>query len=363
MALVLGALLQLANAATLEDETLDRLNQIRNIRTGQSAQVIEGYNQQMDASWRFFTANKDAIAPTLRAQLREEMARPQPSDLLLLDIGYFLFLDGSAQDQALGLDALFRLNPTSGIATENTQQLFQFAHAAARLHDTRVLQLIDQAFLSMDQQIFIPQHALKLDSTLLCVFLYGAYGPEAEAALKARLNDKAVAQRALETLVWLGSPAALPEVRAALRASPDLPTVQRVTAYAMQAAGPEGRDFMLSLPAGLLDAPSKDYLSRVQANIRNTSFSSIHRSFERFSGKRTLPDAEVAARLEAMIENMGRDDHLNPLAILDSGLSTDVLLPALVKVRSRSLHRLSDEALDDVKVVNALMNGLRYRPK
>jgi hypothetical protein len=62
-----------------------------------------------------------------------------------------------------------------------------------------------------------------------------------------------------------------------------------------------------------------------------------------------------------MIAHYGRDDRTNPVAILDSGLESDFLITQLLNVRSRTLYRLSDEALDDVAVTNALINGLRYR--
>jgi hypothetical protein len=62
-----------------------------------------------------------------------------------------------------------------------------------------------------------------------------------------------------------------------------------------------------------------------------------------------------------MIAHFGRDDRTNPVAILDSNLESGFLITRLLEVRSHTLFRLSDEALDDVLVTNALINALRYR--
>jgi hypothetical protein len=129
----------------------------------------------------------------------------------------------------------------------------------------------------------------------------------------------------------------------------------------MRAGGPAGREFMLTLAPDTLDARSREYLSKIRAAIQHTSFETVRESFVNLPGEKTLPDAEVKSRLDAMIAHFGTDDRTNPVAILDSGLESDFLIAQLLEVRRRSLYRLSDEALDDVKVTNTLINGLRYR--
>jgi hypothetical protein len=360
---LLATLLNHSSATTLEQETVTRVNQLRTVRVDQGSKSFDAYNKQMDDAWKFFKSNKTLVLPILRSQLKDELRRAQPNDLVLLDIGFFLHLNDGDEGKALGLDALFSLNPNDPVIVANGKQLFEFAHAAAREHDPRVLAFTDRAYLSSNRQVFIPQHALKLDSTLLCVFLYGAYGPESERHLRAKLSDRSTVKRVLETLVWLGSPASLPEVRDAFAASPDYETFARLTSYMMQSAGPEGRSFMLALSTRGLDQQSQQYYSKVQTAIRSMSFESIKASFARFPGDKVLPNAEILTRLSAMIENYGKDNRTSPLAILESTLSSELLTAELAKVRSRSLHRLSDEALSDVQVSNALMNGLRYRGK
>jgi len=350
-----------ARAATLEQETVAQLNVIRAIEAGGTAEQNAAYNKQMDAAWRFFAANKPQVLPILHSQLTAELAREHPNDLMLLDIGFFLNTNEHSEDPSLARDALFRINPRSSIIQTNHQEFFEFIHAVAQEHDSRVLQLIDSEFLRTDQKIFIPQHALELDGTLACVFLYGAYGADAERVLKARLKDRSDVKRVLELLAWLGSPDSVQAVGEALAVSPDYETFTRVTSFMMRAGGPAGREFMLTLAADTLDARSREYLAKIRAVIQHTSFETVRESFANLPGEKKLADAEVKSRLDAMIAHFGADDRTNPVAILDSGLESDFLIAQLLEVRRRSLYRLSDEALDDVKVTNTLINGLRYR--
>ena len=146
-----------------------------------------------------------------------------------------------------------------------------------------------------------------------------------------------------------------------LSASPNYETFSRVTAFMMQAAGPAGRDFMLKLDPSKLDPQSREYLSKIHSAIQAMSFETIRGSLASFPGDKKLSDPEVRLRIDAMIANYGKDERTSPLAILDSGLGPDSLIASLLKVRSRSLYRLSDEALSDVEVTNTLVNALRYR--
>jgi hypothetical protein len=350
-------------AATIEAEVATKLDHIRAMQAGQSKEVTKIYNQQMDEAWQFFTANKQQVLPILRKELKAELAREHPNDLLLLDIGFYIHQNDGAEGQAIGLDALFHLNPRAPILSENISELFDFAHVAAEAHDPRVLPLIERAFLTTDQKVVIPMHALTLDSTLICVFLYGSYGPDVEGVLKEKLKDQSLGKRILEVLVWLGTPESMPEVREALAASPTYETLIRVTSYMMNSAGPAGRSFMLSLATAEFDSRSQEYLKKLHPVIEDTSFKSIRKSFEDLPGDKKLSEAEVMRRLDAMSRNHGKDDQTNPIAILDSGLSSEVLIAELIKVRNRILYRVSDEALYDLQATNIVINGLRYRGK
>jgi hypothetical protein len=359
--LLTGAIATTSTAATLEQETITRIDQIRAIKEGQSHETMETYNRQMDAVWKFYTSHKSEILPILRAQLKAEIARDQPSDLVLLDVGLFVHESDGVEGKALARDALFRLNPRAAIVNENYKELFELTHAAAEDRDHRVLDFIDKNFLTTQQTIFIPQHALKLDGTLMCVFLYGVFGTAAEDHLRARLQDPSAAKRVLELLGWLGSPDSLRQAGDALTAAPGYDTFARVTAFMMQVAGPAGREFMLKLDSNKLDPQSREYLAKIRQAIQSMSFEAIRNSLAQTPGDKKLSDTEMKLRIDAMIASYGQDERTSPLAVLDSGLRSDFLIPSLLKVRSRALYRLSDEALSDVEATNAVVNGLRYR--
>ena len=130
------------------------------------------YNQTMDAAWRFFESNSPKILPILRDQLRAEIERPARSDLVLLDVGFFLYSHGNTDDKSVALDALFHLNPHAQIVVENHKELFEFTHAAAIAHDPRVLSLIDRVFLTSDEKIFIPRACIAAQwHSRMCVSL------------------------------------------------------------------------------------------------------------------------------------------------------------------------------------------------
>jgi len=350
-----------AGAATLEAQTAEKLQQIRAIRPGQGDQADDAYNKQLDAAWEFFDANKQQVLPILRRLLKAEIEAHEPNNLVLLDIGWYLHESDLPDGKALGREALFHLDPRAPIIDWNRKEFFELVHGAAEDHDPRVLTLIDREFLRSDKKIVIPEHSLELDGTVVCVYLYGAYGADAEAAVRAKLTDRSSANRAIEILIWIGSPESVQAVGAALSAAPNYETLTRVAAFMMQAAGPAGRDFMLKLDPKALDAQARDYLSKNRAAVQATTFESIRKSSENLPGDKRLSDDEVKSRLSAMIANFGKDDRTSPLAILDSGLPGNFLIAQLLEARHRSLYRLSDEALGDLEITNSLINGLRYR--
>jgi hypothetical protein len=204
---------------------------------------------------------------------------------------------------------------------------------------------------------------LHLDETLVCVFLYGVFGEGAEEHLRPLLREARLSRRALEILIWLGSPAAVPEVKAAYGASRDYETFIRMTAFMMKAGGPEGRAAMLELRPADLDAKSRDYLAKVKPAIVSASYESLRKQFRATGASAKLSDDEVKARLAAMNARHGKDETTSPGSILDATLPGELLIGELVKIRARTFHRLSDEALSDVEMTNALINTLRYRAR
>lgn len=350
-------------AATIEQQTLEHLELIRAIKAEGDSKVTERYNRQMDEAWKFFNVNKPAVLPILRRELSAEVRKEGRNDMLLLDIGYYLRLQGGSSDKDLGRQALFALDTNADVVRWNQQLLFKLAHAVAPDRDPRMLALLDKVFLRGKVTTFIPQHALRLDETLVCVFLYGVYGRDAEGHLKTLLRDRSLAPRIIEILIWIGSPDSVPEVSAAMDAARDYETFVRGTAFMMKTGGPQGRAAMLAIKPGEFDAKSRDYYGKIRKDIEATSYQTLRGQFSRFPGAASLSDGEVKRRLSAMHANYGKDDDTSPAAIVNSGLAGSFLIGELTRIRERMFYRISDEALSDVVVTNALMNTLRYRGK
>ena len=348
--------------ATTEEETVKWLTAIRAIKPEGGPDATARYNKQLDEAWKFFTANKAAVLPILRKELSAEIAKDRPNQMLLLDVGYYIRLQEDASDKELGRRTFFTIDLDAEIVRWNQQQLFLFGHAVVPDRDPLTLPLLDKAFLRRNVTAFIPQHALSLDETLVCVFLYGEFGQGAEEHLKAQLPDRSVARRIIEILVWIGSPASVPEVTAAMTSSRDYETFVRATAFMMQAGGPKGRAAMLALPIQTFDAKSQQYYSKVRRAIEATSYESLQKEFKDFPDPGRISDAELKTRLSAMYRNYGKDDTTSPRAFLVSGLPKTELITELSRIRTRMLFRVSDEALSDVKVTNALLNTLYYKP-
>jgi hypothetical protein len=352
-----------ARADSLEQQIDRHLEQVRAIRVVSDEKLLDQYNKEMDTGWRLYAADKAHSLPILRSRLKAETAAPRPSDLVLLDTGYYVYLNDQAEGKAVALDALAHLNFQDPIVVSNNKELFEFMHEAAKSHDPAVLPLIERAFLGSNESIFIPAHALKLDGTLICVFLYGVYGPESEERLRQKLADKAVTKRVLEVLAWIGTPASFSEVSHIVTNEPNYDIFARVTSYMMQVAGPPGRNYLLSLDPKKLDAHSQQYLAKVRKDIESTSLETFKVVLSRAPGEQHLSDVEVLKRLDLMVKNFGVDDKTSPMAVLNSGLPDKVLIDKLTAIRSRTLFRVSDEALSDVEANNMLLVALRYRGK
>jgi hypothetical protein len=362
-ALAAAAFVPGVSGATVEEETLERLAQIRAIKAEGDRSATDRYNKQLDEAWKFFGANKAVALPVLRRELALELKKDKPSQLVLLDIGYFIRLQQTASDKELAKQALFALDTHADIVRWNLQQLFLLSHAVASDRDPRTLAFLDKTFLRDQVTAFIPQHALTLDETLVCVFLYGVYGQGAETHLRPLMAEGKLTHKVIEILVWIGSPESIPEVKAAMAGNRDYETFARVTTFMMQVGGPQGRELMLQIDPRSLDAKSAEYYGKIRKAIERTSYEAMRAQFSKLPGERNLPDDELKKRLSAMYESYGKDDKTSPEAVVSSGLPSAFLIDQLTRIRSRMFYRLSDEALNDVEMTNALLNTLRYRGK
>lgn len=340
------------------------LSVIRSIKPEGSREATERYNSQLDNAWKYFNANKAEVLPILRRELAVELKKTAPNQMLLLDIGYFVRRQDGPADKELGRHAFFAIDTDAEIVRWNGDQLFKYAHLVVPDRDARTLALLDKAFLRGKITAFVPQHAMHLDETLVCVFLYGVFGHGAERHLIAQLaraSDRAVAQRIIEILVWIGSPEAVPAVAAAMRAHRDYDTLVRGTAFMMMAGGPQGRTAMLDMSAKEFDKKAADYFAKIRNDVEKTTYQVLVEQFRGFAAPEVLSGAELKARLADMHRNHGRDNKTSPRTLLESKIPASELIERLSRIRERTLFRLSDEALSDVKVTNSVLNALRYK--
>ncbi len=353
----------LGHAASIEEQTMSQLNAIREIKAEGGEGVTDKYNEQLDDAWKFFADNKPQVLPIMRRELKIELGKPKPSQMFLLDIGYYIRLQENQADKDLGRGAFFAIDPDAEIVQWNGQQFFQFAHAVVPDHDARTLSVLDKAFLRGNVTAFIPQHSLSLSETLVCVFLYGIYGEGAEERLASQLTDPAIVDRVLEILIWIGSPASVPAVEKVLKGARNYETFARATAFMMRSGGPKGRAAMLALKTQSLDPESREYYAKVRDGIEATTYERFKEQFERLPPPGPVDDSGIKKRLSIMYQNYGKDDEANPRSFLETSLPSTYLVTELSRIRSRMFYRISDEALSDVEMTNALLSALYYKTK
>ena len=363
VSVMLFVLVASAASQTIEKQTLTHLDKIKAIRADADEKTTAGYNKSLDDAWKFFNGNKASVLPILRREISIELQKATPNDLLLLDIGYYLRLQPDTSDKELAKAALFKLNPASEIVYLNQQQLFDFTYAVAADDDPRVLPFIDRAFLRQNMSAYVAPHALELNETLVCVFLYGIHGQASEEHLRSFLADKALTRKVLEILIWIGAPDSVPAVREAMLADRNYETFSRAATFMMKAGGPDGRASLLRLNPKDFDAQSQEYLKRVQPLIEATSYETLRKQFSTGRDVASLTEDTLKKRLAAMYENNGKDDTTEPSAVLDSTLPRAFLISELLRIRARMFRRLSDEGLSDVVATNSILNALYYREK
>jgi hypothetical protein len=321
-----------AAAAGAESQARVHLDRIRAIKPGANEKQAAEYNRQLEDAWKFFIANRAASLPVLRAALAEELKRKPANDFVLLDLGYFLHVHGDPADKRPAADALFALDADAEILRWNQQELFEFAQVVAIARDPRILGFVERAFLRGKIAVRMPAQGLMLDETAATVFLYGAYGAEAEAHLRRLLSDSTVLHRALDVLMWIGTPESNVQVRTAMQR--DYEAFVRGATFLMGMGGPQGRFFLLQERPRSPDARIQEFYAKVRPVAQGASFASLRKVIEAAGGN---------------------------TSVLDSETPRDALVAELLGQRSRLLRTVTRESFEEVRRLNVLLNALRYR--
>ncbi|GGX89339.1 hypothetical protein GJV26_25495 [Massilia dura] len=353
-------------AVTPEQETMDRLARMRALPAAAAGQDGQSQRRDLDAAWRWFGNHKSAALPVLRRELAAELNKAAPNQLVLLDVGYFLRALGEPADRALSLRALLAIDPAGIAPRSQGPQLFRFVHASAADRDPRLLPLIDKVFLRGDVAVPVPQQGYTVDATSVCIYLYGQYGELAERHLRGLLNDPAVVNRALEVLMWVGSPDSVPAV-AALLDTPDAETFARAVTFMLRAGGPQGRDALQAFDPRRLEGKARDFYQQTRPQLAAMHFDALVQQLSDAppSGKapppRRLDEAATRQVLADLFASHGSYEGVQPIEIALSAMPAQQLIDELLRLRGRSLLRISGEALADIDTTNTLVNTLRYR--
>lgn len=321
-----------AAAAGAEAQALVHLERIRSIKPGATEKQAADYNKQLEDAWKFFIANRAASLPVVRRALAEEMKKKPANDFVLLDLGYFLHVHGDPTDKKPAADALFALDTNAEILRWNQQELFEFAQVVAVARDPRILGFVERAFLRGKIAVRMPAQGLLLDETAATVFLYGAYGAEAEAHLRRLLSDSAVLHRALDVLMWIGTPDSNADVRRAMQR--DYEAYVRGATFLMGMGGPQGRFLLLQEAPRSPDARIQEYYAKIRPVAQGASFANLRKVIAAAGGS---------------------------TAVLDSDTPRDALVAELLGQRSRLLRTVTRESFEEVRRLNVLLNALRYR--
>jgi len=366
IAAIMLAVASYASAAPPEQDTLERLAQMRGLPAAATPQDAAGQRREMDAAWRWFGNHKAEALPVLRRELAAELKKAKPNQLVLLDVGYFLRAQGEPADRALSLKALLAIDRAGIVPQTQAEQLFRFVHASAADKDARLLPLIDQVFLRGSVKVFVPQHGYTVDETSVCIYLYGQFGAAAEQHLQGLLGDSAVVNRVLEVLMWAGSPDSAPAVAALLNAE-DPDTFARAATFLLRAGGPQGREALMMFDARGLQGKAREFYLQTRGQLPGMTFDTLAEQLsegaaaEKGPPPRRLDETATRQLLAGLNASYGSYEGIQPVDLARSAMPAPQLIDELIRLRERSLLRVSGEALADIDTTNTLINTLRFR--
>ncbi len=368
VATIAGCLLILTarGLASQEAEVLGALAQLRNIQPTDDDKQLTEINARMDAAWKKIETLKSLAVPIILQELKRELASKTPDQFFLLDTAYLALKLSRKEAEPVALQALARIDPTEKIIQYNDQELFNFTYELAKSGRSEVFAQIDRLFLRpsfKDRGITIPQHAFTLNSKLMCVFLYGISGPDAELHVADLLDSRPEDRLTLlEILYYIGSSKCADKITKTLSRHGDHETVTRGITVLMKNCGPTGKELAQRIDSGGFDVEAKKYYEAVRSEIPKVTHETNAQLLEPFQGSISkLSDEKLKERLHLMYEKFGVEDELSPSVIVKSKLPTDYLIAEMKRIRSRMFYRINPHALDDVLVTNQIITTLEFR--
>ena len=346
----------------LRVETKKRLQIVRSVSLNPTKSDINKYNLKRSKIWNFFLTSKRITLPILERELKAEIEKKDKNDFFLLEVGHFLFLQGSTVQKNKAVQALYSIDASKISKSFNFNKLFNFTYRVSKERYPGILAFIDGAFLSkVKQRVVISKGSVNLDNTMICVFLYGAYGPDSENHLLKSISNPLNKQRVIEVLTWVGSEQSVIQVKKTISQETDYALLTSALTYLLQNGGSEGLQVVRELNTNKFDKDLRNFYDRIQKAARMMSLESLTARYSRHPGKLEYSDQELKLRLSHMYDNGRLDRQLNPLAIINSKLPKHVLLLELGKIRHKIFSKISNQGIGDIQFINALMNTIQFR--
>lgn len=351
--------------ASFRDAVAAAIQSMRGVHIeGQSQTQIRALNDRLDRAWDTIRRAGPGATPMLRTALSAELEkRGKPDSFFLLDVSDLLHATDPQKSEDLVVDALSRLDLDDPTMLANTERHFRLVYELARSGHEAVLPALLPFLSAHKAETFVPQHALKLDGTLMCVFLFGTYGPAAEDTLFERLKtQQAERSRILDVLDWVGTAKVLEPVSELYKTESSSDILKRSFVVLIRHGGERARKFLLETPVTDKERAFQEYYASVRLDLEAPIYENAAcelRGDTRKEPRGLLTRADLDALFQKWESNYGKEEGASPLQVLNSAGAADAA--RFVHIRSLMLHRLSDEALSDVRITSALISGLEAK--
>lgn len=275
---------------------------------------------KMDGFWKFVASDLATYLPILRETLRDEK-----TNLYFLFDGGALLVEHSKEpaDLQLACDALVRCR-----MKDVGSGYFHYCHHLARL-DADVIPAVMQMLDDPQFSVFIVQHALKMkqsDCVRLCALVAGEDRWVARFAKRARTEKDPIA---LATLLRCLADAVTPEATDAIRLLAEDPKLDPATVKAA--------------------ATALTWTRAPEPLMRDAK--ATHAEFAAW-----LAQADKDGRLPT--------DRTTQAMLRDAPVLVDASdTPSLRSLRRKTARRISDEAIDEIRILTGLMRRAGAKPE
>ncbi len=325
------------------------------IRAVATSPVSESSGAELDEAWRAIEAMGDGAIPGLREALAGAADEP---DFFVVDVAHLLLLRSQTEAD---MDAIFAALATvdydDPVVHAGWNDLFRMFHTIAVGGDERILAEIDRGFLTANETVAFPVHAMfDVSIEFQLMWLYGAFGTVGETHVASLLRsppEGADLATLIGLLAWIGTERSVPAVERVAASSRDGEVVTTAVGFCLTMGGPPGLAAARRLAGNLPGGEGEElagFADRVETVARRPAEPATPLSAD-----------EARAQLEQIVANRSHADIEDPGPLLASELDDDALIEGLVRGRAAILGRLSDEAIEEVEVMNIVLQRAQFR--